>query len=117
MKKTVNLTIRIDEKLKAEAEKACLYHGETLSAVLRLALRSYVRRFHEDRARATRAAREFSEGEHAQLAYDALAREVAKTSSGPPRQITEGDGVSALVSTMSRSMRRKYERDKAKGKV
>lgn len=148
MEKTVNLTIRIEPKLKKDAEEACAYLDKTLSAYLRGCMRDLIRQHHRVRAQDSAYHRSFMEGEYAQAAVDALAREVerGKAEIEPPapapisqapakpelpkvqvsqvRPQREEPGDIKLLDngeidprTMSRKLRRAWERDKAKGRI
>ena len=97
MEKSVNLTLRISPELKAEAEEACKYLDRTVSDVIRAALRSVVKQYQTERAQETRVAREFAQGEHAQVAYDALVREI--NAKGGAVDVVQGNGISVLKSS------------------
>lgn len=137
MKKTTNVIVRVDPDLKAQAEEACSYLGMTLSQLLRHTMQSVVRQYHQSKANDTAYARAFVEGEKAQLAYDALKREIdanggekdyaipaapnsvrqhASDKAKPSRPSIDASGA-IDPATMSRKLRRQYARDKAKGKV
>lgn len=76
MKKTTSVIIRVDPELKAQAEEACAYMDITLSQLLRRTMQSAVRQYHQIKASDTAYARNFLEGGAAQIAYDALKREL-----------------------------------------
>ncbi|MEZ0245956.1 MAG: type II toxin-antitoxin system RelB/DinJ family antitoxin [Methylophilaceae bacterium] len=137
MKKTTNVIVRVDPDLKAQAEEACSYLGMTLSSLLRHTMQSVVRQHHQTRANDTAYARAFVQGNSAQLAYDALKREIdanggAKEYPIPVQPSSDRQHTSDMAkpsrpsidasgaidpATMSRKLRRQYARDKAKGKV
>ncbi len=75
MKKTVNMTIRIDPDLKAKAEEACEYLDLTLSGVMRAALQNLVRDYFAKRIKDSEYARLFHHGDLAERAQAALIRE------------------------------------------
>ena len=146
MKKTTNVIVRVDPELKAQAEEACAYLDMTLSQLLRRTMQSAVRQYQQAKANDTAYARALMEGEHAQLAYDALKREL-QAKGGAVDVVTRPDGGTELQpseqkpedyrpvdagkgmtprlsaegaidpSTMSRKLRRQYARDRKKGRV
>jgi hypothetical protein len=130
MRKTANVIVRVDPELKSQVEEACAYLDITLSSIVRSTMMNIVRQYHSAKANDTAYARAFMEGEHAQFAYDALKRELQAQEASkeqqppapenlPPRQpgprIYEDGSVDPT--TISRKLRRKFARDRAKGRV
>lgn len=160
MKKTVNMTIRIDPDLKAKAEEACEYLDLTLSRVMRAALQNVVRDYYARRIKDTEYARFFNQGDLAERAQAALERELQQEAAAesqkaakrvvaptlndlvrnqtsvqdkkepePPKvdryarpkryengpRINEDGEIDPA--TLTRKMRRAWERDKAKGRI
>lgn len=73
--KASTLTVRIDEKLKENALKACEYMGTTLSAVVTHALRSEIDRYYKLRLDDSKAAKQMAESENHDLMLNAAMRE------------------------------------------
>jgi len=129
MNKTTNVIVRVDPELKRQAEEACAYLDITLSSIVRGTMMNIVRQYHMTKANDTAYARAFMQGEGAQYAYDALKRELqAQEASKEQPSAPENppsreagpriyDDGSVDPSTMSRKLRRKFARDRAKGRV
>lgn len=73
--KESTITIRVDEKLKERAIKACNYMGTTLSSVMTHALRSEIYKYQQQSAQDSKDARNLAEGENYQLMLNAAMRE------------------------------------------
>jgi len=89
MKKTVNLTVRIDEGLKLDAEKACQYLGVSFTSEIHNLLRGLVRDYALKRAKETEMIRTFMEGEACLVAYAALCEKMQAEGQELPEYVHE----------------------------
>jgi antitoxin component of RelBE/YafQ-DinJ toxin-antitoxin module len=70
-----NVTIRVDEKLKATVEEACEYLGETITSVVHKKFRSVIDEYYKQRAQDTALARQIADGDNYHHMLQASKRE------------------------------------------
>lgn len=73
--KELTITIRVDEKLKERATKACSYMGSTFTSVMTNGLRSEIYKYQQQLAQDIKDARYIAEGDNYQLMLNAALRE------------------------------------------
>ncbi len=134
MENDITLTIRLNRELKEEAELACKKMEFTLSAYIRKCLKDAVRTFHVTSVRENGYAKAFMETEEAKRAYDVLVNAVKESEAvkeqpapvkpKPPEPMSSRKEAGDVLfdenghvdpSTMSRKMRREYQRELKRG--
>ncbi|MCB5185148.1 hypothetical protein LG201_08015 [Methylobacillus gramineus] len=134
MENDITLTIRLNRELKEDAELACKKMEFTLSAYIRKCLKDAVRTYHVTSVRENGYAKAFMETDEAKRAYDVIVNAVKQSEAiqpqpvpaqpKPPEPMPSRKEVGDVLfdenghvdpSTMSRKMRREYQREWKRG--
>lgn len=133
MENDITLTIRLNRELKEEAELACKKMEFTLSAYIRKCLKDAVRTYHVTSVRENGYAKAFMETEEAKRAYDVIVNAVKQSEVVEQPAPVKPKPLEPMVarkesgdvlfdedghidpSTMSRKMRREYQRELKRG--
>lgn len=121
MAKTSNLTIRLEPKLRQQAEDAAHYFDTDLSKEIRKALRRLIQEHRNKVINEARYERAFMDSESAGVAVQALHEKIQAHGGGLLQTNVPQDQIARIVegdiSGLPRDLRRKFQRDKKRGKV
>lgn len=83
-----NITVRVDEDIKAKAELACEYFGTTLTHIINHQLRRTIDEYYKHRANEADQYKRINQGVIAQASYDVLKQVI---------EIRNGKGESLVI--------------------